>query len=189
MSSACWRFRASSRRNAIWRSRPLLGIVLSFGAYLTHGYASVAFVAALGFANAMMWPAIFPLAIAGLGRLTETGSALLIMGIAGGAVIPQTFAVLRAASRFPARVRRDHGAVLCVHPVLCDGADIALGLPPMIRHSSSAPCSVPLPLAGEGWGEGKLAKRLISNCSTPNALTRAARGLSRKRERRSGALR
>ncbi|HKE49127.1 MAG TPA: sugar MFS transporter [Rhodanobacteraceae bacterium] len=72
-----------------------LGIVLALGAYVTHGYASVAFVAALGFANAMMWPAIFPLAIAGLGRLTETGSALLIMGIAGGAVIPQTFAVLR----------------------------------------------------------------------------------------------
>jgi glucose/galactose transporter len=72
-----------------------LGIVLSFGAFFTHGYASVAFVASLGFANAMMWPAIFPLAIAGLGRLTETGSALLIMGIAGGAVIPQTFAYLR----------------------------------------------------------------------------------------------
>jgi fucose permease len=43
---------------------------------------SVGFVAALGFANAMMWPAIFPLAIKGLGRFTETGSALLVMGIA-----------------------------------------------------------------------------------------------------------
>ena len=73
----------------------VLGIVLATGAFLTHGYVSVGFVAALGFANAMMWPAIFPLAIAGLGRLTETGSALLIMGIAGGAVIPQTFALLR----------------------------------------------------------------------------------------------
>jgi len=73
----------------------LLGILLSIGAYLSHGYISVGFVAALGFANAMMWPAIFPLAIAGLGRLTEIGSALLIMGIAGGAVIPQTFALLR----------------------------------------------------------------------------------------------
>jgi fucose permease len=39
----------------------------------------------------MMWPAIFPLAIQGLGRLTEYGSALLIMGISGGAVIPQLF--------------------------------------------------------------------------------------------------
>ena len=73
----------------------ILGIVFSIGAFLTQGYISVAFVAALGFANAMMWPAIFPLAIAGLGRLTETGSALLIMGIAGGAIIPQAFALLR----------------------------------------------------------------------------------------------
>jgi glucose/galactose transporter len=72
-----------------------LGVLLALGALLTHGYVSVGFVAALGFANAMMWPAIFPLAIRGLGRLTETGSALLVMGIAGGAVIPQLFAVLK----------------------------------------------------------------------------------------------
>jgi len=69
----------------------VLGVLLALGAYLTTGYVSVGFVAALGFANAMMWPAIFPLAIQGLGRLTEKGSALLIMGIAGGAVIPQLF--------------------------------------------------------------------------------------------------
>lgn len=73
----------------------VLGIVFTIGAFLTQGYVSVGFVAALGFANAMMWPAIFPLAIKGLGRLTETGSALLIMGIAGGAIIPQAFAVLK----------------------------------------------------------------------------------------------
>jgi glucose/galactose transporter len=72
-----------------------LGAALAIGAFLTQGYVSVGFVAALGFANAMMWPAIFPLAIAGLGRLTETGSALLIMGIAGGAIVPQLFALLR----------------------------------------------------------------------------------------------
>jgi fucose permease len=35
-----------------------------------------------------MWPAIFPLAIADLGKFTKAGSALLIMGIAGGALIP-----------------------------------------------------------------------------------------------------
>ncbi|HHW4681554.1 MAG TPA: glucose/galactose MFS transporter, partial [Xylella taiwanensis] len=73
----------------------VLGVLFSIGAALTHGYVSVAFVAALGFANAMMWPAIFPLAIKGLGRFTETGSALLIMGIAGGAIIPQLFAYLK----------------------------------------------------------------------------------------------
>ena len=69
----------------------VLGVLLAFGAWITHGYASVGFVAALGFANAMMWPAIFPLAINGLGDHTEFGSALLIMGIVGGALIPQVF--------------------------------------------------------------------------------------------------
>ena len=73
----------------------VLGIVFALGALLTTGYVSVGFVAALGFANAMMWPAIFPLAIKGLGRFTESGSALLVMGVAGGAVIPQLFAVLK----------------------------------------------------------------------------------------------
>jgi fucose permease len=70
-------------------------VLFCIGALFTHGYVSVGFVAALGFANAMMWPAIFPLAIRGLGRFTETGSALLVMAIAGGAIIPQAFAVLK----------------------------------------------------------------------------------------------
>ncbi len=72
-----------------------LGMVFALCAFLTKGYVSVGFIAALGFANAMMWPAIFPLAIKGLGRFTETGSALLVMGIAGGAIIPQAFAILK----------------------------------------------------------------------------------------------
>ena len=80
----------------------LLGVALVVLAYLTHGYVSVGCVAALGFANAMMWPAIFPLAIHGLGRLIERGSALLIMGIAGGAIIPQAFALLRQTHDFQA---------------------------------------------------------------------------------------
>lgn len=78
----------------------VLGVLLAIGAFLTKGYASVGFVAALGFANAMMWPAIFPLAIEGLGRLTERGSALLIMGIAGGAIVPQLFALLKQHMHF-----------------------------------------------------------------------------------------
>ena len=77
-----------------------LGVVLAIAAYCTRDYVSVGCVAALGFANAMMWPAIFPLAIARLGRHTETGSALLIMGIAGGAIIPQLFARLREQHDF-----------------------------------------------------------------------------------------
>jgi glucose/galactose transporter len=73
----------------------VLGVLFTLGAFATHGYSSVLFVAALGFANAMMWPAIFPLAIKGLGSHTERGSALLIMGIAGGAVVPQLFVHLK----------------------------------------------------------------------------------------------
>ncbi len=78
----------------------LLGIIFTAAAFLTSGYLSVAFVAALGLANALMWPAIFPLAIKGLGKFTEKGSAILIMGIAGGALIPKAFAVLKAEYNF-----------------------------------------------------------------------------------------
>ena len=49
---------------------------------------TVLFVALLGISNAIVWPAIWPLAIHGLGRFIKTGSALLIMAIAGGALLP-----------------------------------------------------------------------------------------------------
>jgi len=74
----------------------VLGVVFAVAAYFTTGMVSIGFVAALGFANAMMWPAIFPLAIKGLGSHTEFGSALLIMGIVGGALLPQAFVHLKA---------------------------------------------------------------------------------------------
>jgi len=88
----------SQERYLAWSAA--LGVLLAVGAFLTQGFVSVLFVAALGFANAMMWPAIFPLAIQGLGRFTERGSALLIMGIAGGAVIPQLFVHLKQTHDF-----------------------------------------------------------------------------------------
>ena len=52
---------------------------------------TVSFVALLGFANALVWPTIWPLALEGLGKYTAKGSALLIMAIAGGALIPLVF--------------------------------------------------------------------------------------------------
>lgn len=54
----------------------------------------VLYLALLGLANALVWPAIWPLALDGLGKLTATASALLIMGIAGGAIIPLTYGYL-----------------------------------------------------------------------------------------------
>ncbi|WP_373002756.1 sugar MFS transporter [Sulfurimonas sp.] len=52
---------------------------------------TVTFVALLGFANALVWPTIWPLALDGLGKYTAQGSALLIMAIAGGAILPLAF--------------------------------------------------------------------------------------------------
>ncbi|EDZ63607.1 glucose/galactose transporter [Sulfurimonas gotlandica GD1] len=52
---------------------------------------TVTFVALLGFANALVWPTIWPLALEGLGKYTAQGSALLIMAIAGGAILPLAF--------------------------------------------------------------------------------------------------
>ncbi|MDA0707947.1 MAG: glucose/galactose MFS transporter, partial [Proteobacteria bacterium] len=49
------------------------------------------FVALMGTANALVWPSIWPLALNGLGRHTALGSALLIMGVSGGAIIPLAF--------------------------------------------------------------------------------------------------
>ncbi|MCB9168803.1 MAG: sugar MFS transporter [Flavobacteriales bacterium] len=66
----------------------ITGVLFSLCALLTSGYLSVLCIALLGLANALMWPAIWPLAIEGLGRFTKVGSALLIMAIAGGALLP-----------------------------------------------------------------------------------------------------
>lgn len=66
----------------------LLGLVLTTGALLTDGFTSVLCIALAGFANAPIWPAVWPLALNRLGRFTKLGSALLIMGISGGALLP-----------------------------------------------------------------------------------------------------
>jgi fucose permease len=72
----------------------VLGIAFTTIAILTDGFTSVMFIALLGLANAMMWPSIWPLAIADLGKFTKNGSALLVMGIAGGAIIPLVYGSL-----------------------------------------------------------------------------------------------
>lgn len=93
----------------------ILGVVFSLGAIIAPAHlvftisffdfmtfksielvlpVTVLFVALLGFANALVWPAIWPLAITGLGRFTKTGSAMLIMAVAGGALIPLIYGKL-----------------------------------------------------------------------------------------------
>lgn len=82
-----------SQQNALKLSA-ILGMLLSIVILTTHGETSVLCVGALGLANAVMWPAIFPLSIEGLGKYTKIGSALLIMGIAGGAIMPLAYGAL-----------------------------------------------------------------------------------------------
>lgn len=72
----------------------VLGIVFSMCILSTTGMTSVLFVAALGISNALVWPAIWPLTLDGLGKFTKTGSALLIMAISGGAIIPPIYGSL-----------------------------------------------------------------------------------------------
>lgn len=66
----------------------LLAVLFLGGALLTKGAASIVFIVLLSLAHALMWPSMWPLAIENLGRYTQLGSAILIMSIAGGAVIP-----------------------------------------------------------------------------------------------------
>ena len=83
-------------QTAALKGSAILGVIFTLLALFTSGYTSVLFIALLGLANALVWPAIWPLAIHGLGRFTKTGSALLIIGIAGGAVLPKIWATLGA---------------------------------------------------------------------------------------------
>ncbi|MBK6641483.1 MAG: sugar MFS transporter [Bacteroidetes bacterium] len=81
-------------QNAALAGSAVIGVIFSVLAIQSTGYTAVLFIALLGLANALMWPAIWPLAINGLGKFTQTGAALLIMAIAGGALLPLGYGYL-----------------------------------------------------------------------------------------------
>lgn len=81
-------------QEALLRICLLVSLGLISGVLLTSGKTSILMLSLLGFTHAIMWPAIWPMSIKGLGRHTKTGSALLIMGIAGGAIIPLIYGYL-----------------------------------------------------------------------------------------------
>ncbi|MGI4866247.1 MAG: sugar MFS transporter [Janthinobacterium lividum] len=64
------------------------GVALVGASVLSQGETALWLVVLCGLCNSIMWPVIFPLAIAGLGRFTKQGSSFLIMAIVGGALIP-----------------------------------------------------------------------------------------------------
>ena len=67
------------------------GILVTLAIIMVPESVSIYLVAFLGLANAMMWPAVWPLAIADLGKFTKMGSSLLVTGIIGGAFLPLLF--------------------------------------------------------------------------------------------------
>lgn len=82
-----------SQRTALVLSA-ILGIIFTLAAIFTSGTTSVLFIALLGVANAIVWPAIWPLAIHNTGKHIKTASSLLIMAIAGGATLPLVWGAL-----------------------------------------------------------------------------------------------
>lgn len=72
----------------------VLSLLFTLGALFNEGVLSVIFITLLGLSHSLMWPAIFPLAIKGLGNLTRAGSSIMIMGISGGAVLPLIYGSL-----------------------------------------------------------------------------------------------
>lgn len=66
-------------------------IAVVLAAIFTPGLASLYILVWLGFTNAMIWPAVWGIAIQGLGKYTSLGASLLIMAIVGGAIIPLLF--------------------------------------------------------------------------------------------------
>jgi len=56
-----------------------------------HTELSIWFVVLLGLPNSLVWAGIWPLALDGLGRFTKLGSSILIMGLAGNAIMPLVY--------------------------------------------------------------------------------------------------
>lgn len=68
-----------------------MGVVLCGVAWMTTGLMSVLCVALLGFANAMIMPALFPVVMRAMGRHADHAASLLVMAFCGGGVLPQVF--------------------------------------------------------------------------------------------------
>ncbi|MHC1778656.1 MAG: glucose/galactose MFS transporter [Bacteroidales bacterium] len=73
----------------------LLGITGSLLVVLTPPEMSIWFISLMALGCSLMWPALWPLAIAELGKFTKTGSSFLVMAIAGGAVIPTIYGFMK----------------------------------------------------------------------------------------------
>lgn len=72
----------------------IVGSLLTLLAVYNKGSISILFIVMLGFVNALLWPTIWPLSLNGLGRFTKRASALLIMSVCAGAIVPLLYGLL-----------------------------------------------------------------------------------------------
>jgi len=69
----------------------ILGVFVCLLSLTTQGVVPVLCVALLGFTNAMILPALFPIVLAEAGTDGAKATAFLVMAFSGGAVLPQIF--------------------------------------------------------------------------------------------------
>lgn len=74
-----------------------LAIAGSLLVVLVPAHMSIYFISLMALGCSLMWPALWPLAMADLGKFTKAGSSLLIMAMFGGAVIPTLYGSLKDA--------------------------------------------------------------------------------------------
>ena len=85
------------------RISTVLGIILTLLIIFAKGQVtflghttdiSIWFVVMLGLANSLVWAGVWPLALSGLGRFTKIGASLMVMGLAGNAILPLIYGYL-----------------------------------------------------------------------------------------------
>jgi FHS family L-fucose permease-like MFS transporter len=109
----------SQQKAMFWLT--ILSMVLVILSVFTTGKTAVVCFMLLGFSNAIMWPAIWPLAIDGLGKFTKLGSALLIMGIVGGAILPPLYGKISELINNKQMAYLIMIPCLFIYPILCNG--------------------------------------------------------------------
>lgn len=73
----------------------ILAIIGSVMVVFSPADISIWFISFMALGCSLMWPALWPLAMADLGKFTKAGSSLLIMAMAGGAVIPTLYGFIK----------------------------------------------------------------------------------------------
>lgn len=94
----------------------------------THGHVAMYSVLAIGFFNSIMFPTIFTLGIAHLGRHTGEGSGVLCMAIIGGAIVPLLSGYIADGAGI---------AIAFILPVICYAYIVFYGLKGHVEGSVS----------------------------------------------------